>query len=392
MSSLIDELVCYAIQLYKQITPEQIEDLVHLASYHECGLCASRGYGKTMLTVLYETFMAERNWTVCHMVKIENQAKQWHQWMIYFGWDTTQWRAWRGNAVIDLRLYRQGRGPRYDVIVNDEVGTIVLPLETRQFNYSQEMLSGSKLGKACWTGTQDVNSVWSKCPRQKVRGYDPVIMPWVKRQYESAKKRNPAWYMDLEYHCKATPAGGLVLTNIVVEDHNYTSSSYGIDSNPEEGYFVCGSHRVGKRNYLCEAYMFETLSKLADFVRRHQHMHIELETNGVGGVVKNYLIENNLSVIPIHVTDDIKTTRVNDLACITSVIPHKYEELVLPTLIKQIWGPDKKIVKFSDAHWFDSYYLSCQQGESDLDIVGDAEVNSDDWYSALRNANSMSYQ
>jgi len=392
MSSLIDELVCYAIKIFRQITPEQIEDLVHIASYHECGLCASRGYGKTMLTVIYETFMAERNWNVCHMVKILNQAKQWYSWMEYFGWDTTQWKACRGDAFVDLRLYRQGRGPRYDVITNDEVGTVVLPLETRQFNYSQEMLSGSKLGKKTWTGTQDVNSIWSKCPNQRVRGYDPLIMPWVVRQYESAKKRNPAWYMDLEYHCKATPAGGLVLTDIVIEDHYFSSTSYGIDSNPSVGYYVVGSHREGKRNYMCEAYEFTTLSGLANFVRTHQHMHIELELNGVGGVVKNYLNENNLSVIPIHVNDEMKTLRVNNVACITTVIPPKLEELVLPTLTKQIWGPDKKIVKYPDAHWFDAYYLSCEQGFSDLDVSEISINSSSDWESALSNARHKVYR
>lgn len=370
-TKFLSELRAYAKQVFPPITNLQLEDLEHLALYHEAGLCAARGYGKTLIACIYETFMAERNWTVCHCFKNENQAEQWYKWMEILGWVTTLWNARRGQWQVDLRIYKQGRGPRYDVLINDEVGTVCLPLERKHFSACQHMLSGSALGKSVWIGTQDPNSIWSKGKHQRIRGYDPNQMPWVTRAYLAACQRDPQWSIDQEFYCKATPAGGLVLQYVVVDKPTtYTTQRYGIDSNPEEGYCVVGSFHHDKHIYITEAYLFPTLQQLATFVSTHQHMPMELELNGVGMVVKQYLNERDLSVIGTWVDEDTKQYRVTNVACHTIHVPDTMIDTVYPILMKQIWGEDKKIVKFPDAHYFDAFYLSVIEGESYLDPIG----------------------
>lgn len=359
--NLQNNLVQYSRQIFQKLTMDQEEDLRHLTTWFESSLCASRGYGKTMLAVLIETFMAERGWRVCHIFKTTKQAEQWFVWMEYFGWKTTAWVASRGRFKIDLRLYMQGRGPRYDLIVNDEVGTVILPLEMKQFRACQHMLSGSKLGIAIWIGTQDPNSIWVNAPHQKLRPYDETIMPWVKRAYERALKRDPGWSVDQEFRCMATPAGGLILQHIFIQQHERTSVQYAIDSNPEVGYFVVGTFQLDWEIYVCEAHCFATLRELADFIYNHKKYPIRLELNGVGSVVAKYLEECMLReyVEGIWVDDKFKYDQVVFVAAQQIFCLPEFEETLVATLKKQIWGEDKKPVKFSDAHWFDAFYLSC---------------------------------
>jgi len=306
--------------------------------------------------------MRERHWRWAHLAKELAQLDQWYVWMEALGWKTTQWYAYKGNLRIDVRLYRQGRGPRYDGLTNDEVGTIVTDLERRHFMQSQEMLSGSQLGKSCWIGTMDPNSIWDKVKHQKIRGYDALIMPWVKRQYESAKRKNPGWYMDQEYHMKATPAGGLLLPKCILQAHEYQPTRYGIDSNPEEGYYVVGTHKTLDATYVCNAKVFYTLRELGLFVmtQHHPNIEFELEMNGPGGVVANYFEENAIPFVAHTVTEDNKIRRCTELATKPIIVPPELE-YVYRNLTKQIWNKDKRIEKFQDAHWFDATWHSADE-------------------------------
>jgi len=359
--SLVNECVQYAYHEFPPFSREQEEDLRHFCTYLESSLCAARGYGKTLIACIFETFMAKRGWRVCHMFKNLNQAAQWYVWMELLEWATTLWVARKGKFHVDLRLYQQGRGPRYDIIINDEVGTVVNPLERKRFFAAQKMLSGSKLGLAIWIGTMDPNSVWDKSPHQKVRSYDPKHMPWVTAAYEASLKRDPPWMTDQEFHCKATPAGGAVMQYVTREDHTFQSERYGIDSNPEAGYHVTGTRYIPQFNkiFVCEYLVFYTLKELGDWISKHQHFPIEVELNGVGGVVSQYLHERNLHFIETWVDESLKFDRVTSVACRPTIVPtgEKWDVFV-KCLLRQIWNKDKTIEKLSDAHAFDSYYLS----------------------------------
>lgn len=359
LSKFLADLQAYARQVFPPITALQLEDLCHLATYREAGLCAARGYGKTLLACIYETFMALRNWAVVHIFKSVNQAAQWTVWMETLGWATTQWTAYRYGKTIALRIYAQGRGPRYDVVVNDEVGTVVLPLERKQFSAAQHMLSGSKLGKSLWVGTQDPNSIWEKGQHQRIRGYDASQMPWVTKAYKAALRRDPPWSIDQEFYCKATPAGGLLLPKCTLQTHPYKARRYGIDSNPEEGYYVVGTFRTDDAVYICDARVFTTLRELGLFImtQAHPNLEFELEMNGPGGVVANYFDENEIPYTRHVVTEQNKITRCSALACKPIVVPPELEH-VYRNLTKQIWTSDKKIEKFDDAHWFDATWHS----------------------------------
>jgi hypothetical protein len=353
------ELLHYAKSKFPLLSKEQEDDLLHIATYREAGLCAARGFGKTLIACIYEDFMVQRNWSVCHCFKNLNQAAQWYTWMELLGYKTTLWEAHKGRFVVYLRIYQQGRGPRFDVLINDECGTVILPLERKHFSACQHMLSGSKLGKSVWVGTQDPNSIWEKGQHQRIRGYNAQQMPWVTKAYLAAVRRDPPWSVDQEFHCKATPAGGLLLPKCIIQEHPYKATRYGIDSNPEEGYYVVGSHKTLDALYVCDARVFYTLRELGLFIMTQHYPNIdfELEMNGPGGVVANYFDENEIPYIRNTVTDATKIQRCSQLACKPIVVPPQLEH-VYRNLTKQIWNKDKKIEKFDDAHWFDATWHS----------------------------------
>jgi hypothetical protein len=341
------------------MTPDQEADLIHLCSHRKSGIAASRGYGKTLLACIIETYLASHRWLGCHIFLTTNQAVQWYEWMRKLGWRVTQWSARYGDFVVYLRIYAQGRGPRMDYIFCDEIGTVISDIERAQFAACQEMLSGSKLGFAKYMGTRDPNSIWSHYEQCVViRPYNALTMPWATMQYEDARMHNPPAYMDCEYHMKATAAGGLILTKThVIPDTNRVTQRFGIDPNPVHGLYVVGTHVENMSIYITEAWCFTTLEELAQFMQSNPGIPFELEMNGVGGVVAMFLRSNHLSYVECWTDDKTKTDRCVQCAVRDIYIPQVYEHDVLPVLMKQIWD-GKKVMKFNDAHWFDAFWLS----------------------------------
>lgn len=343
----------------KPITPEQEHDLIELCTKRKSGIAASRGYGKTLLFCIIETFLASLGYIGSHIFLEKSQAVQWHVWMTRLLWKDTEWHASYGDWVVYLRLYNQGRGPRMDYIVNDEMGTIITDIDRRYFQASQEMLSGSALGFCKYSGTRDPNSIWSHYEQDIIiRPYNPLTMPWAVMQYEDAKIHNAPAYMDCEYHMRATAAGGLILTKThLIDSTDRITHHYGIDPNPVHGLFVIGSHIEGMAIWITEAWCFDTLDELADFMETHKTIPFELEMNGVGGVVAMFLRSRHLNFIECWTDDKLKVDRCVYCAVRDIYIPKEYEHDVLPVLTKQIWD-GKKVMKFADAHWFDAFWLS----------------------------------
>jgi hypothetical protein len=344
---------------HAEMTSEQEYDLIHLCSNRKSGIAASRGYGKTLLACIIESFLASHHWIGCHIFKTTNQATQWYEWFRKMGWRRSQWHATYGNYIVYLRIYAQGRGPRMDYIFNDEVGTVISDIERADFSASQEMLAGSPLGFVKYMGTRDPNSLWSKYEQCLVlRPYNPETMPWAVMQYEDAKTHNSPAYMDCEYHMKATAAGGLILTKThIIANTDRITHRFGIDPNPVHGLYVVGSHVQGMEIYLTEAYCFNTLDELSDFILSRPECPFELEMNGVGGVVAMFLRSKGAHYIECWTDDHIKVDRCVFCAVRDIYIPKEYEFDVLPVLTKQIWD-GKKVMKFNDAHWFDAFWLS----------------------------------
>jgi len=367
----LEEFLAYACYYFPRLnkehkppTPEQCDDLAYLYTHRKVGLLASRGYGKTLLVVLFDSYFALKRFKVVHRAHRDVNLEQYYDGFERLKWHVTKWHVdWGQHVRILIGLYEHGRGPRCDLISNDECGTVILPRDCNFFYACQDMLSGSALGRAVYIGTQDPNSLWSKiAPDARCRGYDSLAMPWVTMQYNYARKHRPAWYMDQEYHMKATPAGGLLWPKCTVQAHSYQTKRFGIDSNPEEGYFVVGSHQTDDALYICEAHVFTTLRELALFMvtRRRADLEFELEMNGPGAVVGQYLDENDIPYIKHVVTEQNKIQRCAAIACKPVVVPPELE-YVYKNCIKQIWNKEKKIEKFSDAHWFDATWHSATE-------------------------------
>jgi hypothetical protein len=219
--------------------------------------------------------------------------------------------------------------------------------------------------------------MWSKATHKKIRGYNESEMPWVKLSFEAAQRRDPAWMVDQDFRCLATPAGGLVLMHVILKDHLYDERStmqFGIDTNPSAGYFVVGSNTQNREVFLTEAHCFYTLHDLADFIRSHKHIPFYLEMNGPGGVTAQFLREEECPFAEVWLDEQSKIDICTKSASVPIYVPLKFEEDVYPILTKQIWGEDKKIVKFSDAHYFDAYVLSV--GElGGLDIINEESIS-----------------
>jgi hypothetical protein len=343
----------------KPMSAQQEQDLQHLCLHRKSGEAASRGYGKTLFACIIETYLASLNFLVTHIFKELKQATQWYVWMRRLGWKVSQWNARCGEWTVYLRLYNQGRGPRMDAIINDEVGTVISEIERQNFRACQEMLSGSRLGFAKYLGTRDPNSIWDKYEQNViVRPYDAQTMPWAVMQYNDAKRHSPAWYMDQEYHMKATPAGGLLFQHCVLQDHDKKTTRYGIDVNPMEGHFVVGTCYTPDATYVTEARVFHDLQSLALFMSHQHHaIEFELEMNGPGGVVAQYLHEGNIDFVESWVTEDNKVARCTELASHPVIVKPECQQVYV-NLIAQIWDENKRIKKFNDAHWFDATWHS----------------------------------
>jgi hypothetical protein len=330
-----------------------------MCSHLKSGIAASRGYGKTLMAVIIESFLASHRWIGAHLFKTTNQATQWYEWFRKLGWRVTQWHCSFGPYVVHLRIYAQGRGPRMDYVFCDEIGTVITDIERADFAACQEMLSGSRFGFAKYMGTRDPNSIWSHYEQNVIiRPYDPITMPWAIMQYEDARTHNSPAYMDCEYHMKATAAGGLILTKThVIPSTDRITHRFGIDPNPVHGLYVVGSHIQGMGIWITEAWCIETLEELADFMLSNPDIPFELEMNGVGGVVAMYLRSHHIPYQECWTDDKIKTARCVQCAVRDIYVPEEYAHDVLPVLVKQIWD-GKKVMKFNDAHWFDAFWLS----------------------------------
>jgi len=349
------------------MTLEQEDDMIHLCSHRKSGLAASRGYGKTLMCVIIEAFLASHGYLITHEFNGLSQAAQWYVWFARIGWKVTKWRATFGDWEVSLRLYNQGRGPRCDAIFNDELGTVISDRERQQFAASQEMLSGSSLGFAKYCGTRDPNSIWAKYESNTiVRAYNPITMPWAVMQYEDAKLHNAIWYMDQEYHMKATPAGGKVLLYLKRADHAFETMQFGLDSNSANGHCLTGSNTQYRHVYLTECQMFFSLRDLSNYLKLYPNTPLNVEMNGQGGVVSQYLMEEGLGHIQTNVTATSKVELAAKVGAVPISVPDFIDDECYNNLENQIWK-DKKVYKTSDAHYFDSFVLSVGEiGEIDI--------------------------
>ena len=341
------------------IIPEQMDDLIHLCSHRKSGLAASRGYGKTLMCVIIAAFLSSKGYLVTYEFNKLAQATQWYVWFRRIGWKVTQWRCYMGDWEVSLRLYSQGRGPRCDAIFNDEIGTVISDVERQNFAASQEMLSGSSLGFAKYLGTRDPNSIWSKYEQNIViRPYNPIVMPWAVMQYDDAKLHNPQWYMDQEYHMKATPSGGKILLYLSRLNHHYETTRFGLDSNSSEGHCLIGSNTQNRQVYITEVHMFDSLHDLSDYLKLYHYIPLDVEENGQGGVVSQFLREEGISHATTWVTDVSKVQLATKVGAVEVFVPDSVEfDTCYANLDSQIWK-DKKVFKTKDAHYFDAFVLS----------------------------------
>lgn len=285
------------------------------------------------------------------------------------GWKVTLWNAKYREYEIGFRLYCQGRGPRQDFLGCDEVGTVITEIERNQFMDCQPMLSGSRLGVCIWLGTQDPNSIWSKCPNRKIREYNKT-MTWITPQLERDKKKFPQWWIDREYYALATPSGGLILRNCVMGEHKFSTKRWGIDVNSSRFYNCVGSNLEKNILYITDIREIKTLKDLTTFVKEQNYLGIpvEVEQNGPGMETTKHLREAGCSVIADTVTEKIKMDRVTNLGSLTKIVfPLKYE-MVYKDCVRQIWDEWGKIVKFSDADWFDATWHSFIGGFGIVDL------------------------
>jgi hypothetical protein len=336
--------------------PDQMHAAMEMLHRKRFKFVSCRGFGKTLLLTIIETFLAKRGWRVCHLAKLEMQLTQWQVWMAKLGWKTTKYNARFANVQIDCRLYCQGRGPRYDVLCCDEVGTVITPKEQKDFFAVMNTKSGSVLNKLIITGTNDPNSV--------LNVYKGLLMPidptygWAWEHYEEAVKTMPAWFVDQEFRCLNTPAGGVVLPNCMVDEHDKQPTRGGIDVNSEAGITVVESCKEGNDIYICNVKRFTKMEipQLAAYIKS-QPFKYELETNGEGKIVEAWLKQQGASVIADWVTEESKIDRISKIVCCRLHFSLK-TRLVMKDCMRQVWTPEKKIYKFPDAHYFDAMWHS----------------------------------